>query len=236
MSIETLALIALSVLIGTFVQGTTGMGFALVVAPVLGILHPALLPGGLLILMLPLNAYVAWRERRAVDCNGVKWITAGRAVGTFGGLAILVAIPLSYLNAVIGATTILAAMGTLLAPSFAPGRNAFLSTGLFTGITETATGIGGPPLALVYQHMPVATLRSSVALCFLIGEMISLVVLAFSGRIELASLYPLLWVMPALLIGMLVSHLVYRRINPRFLRSAVLSFAIGSGAFILLYR
>ncbi|RJF92454.1 sulfite exporter TauE/SafE family protein [Noviherbaspirillum saxi] len=236
MSTEVLAMIGLAVFIGTFIQGATGMGFALIVAPVLGILHPALLPGGLLLLMLPLNAYVAWREWQALDRHGVKWITAGRTAGTFGGLAVLLAIPVSYLNVVIGATTILAAMATLLLPSFAPGKRTFLSTGVFTGITETATGIGGPPLALVYQHMPVATLRSSVALCFLIGEIISLVVLAGSGRIDISSLSPLVWVMPPLLIGIVASHIVYQKIETRFLRISVLVFAIVSGLFILLHR
>jgi uncharacterized membrane protein YfcA len=234
MSLETLTLIALAVLIGTFVQGTTGMGFALVVAPVMGIVEPALLPGGLLFLMLPLNAYVAWREWHAVDRHGVKWITAGRTVGTFAGLAVLLAIPIAYLNMVVGATTLLAAMATLLMPSFAPGRRAFVATGVFTGITETATGIGGPPLALVYQHMPAATLRSSVALCFLIGEIISLVVLAYSGRLDMATILPLMWVLLPLFIGLLVSQAVYKKINPRVLRSAVLAFAIVSGLFIVL--
>lgn len=234
MSLETWTLIALAVLIGTFVQGTTGMGFALVVAPVMGIVEPALLPGGLLFLMLPLNAYVAWREWHAVDRHGVKWITAGRTAGTFGGLAVLLAIPIAYLNMVIGATTLLAAMATLLMPAFAPGRGAFVSTGVFTGITETATGIGGPPLALVYQHMPAPTLRSSVALCFLIGEIISLLVLAVSGRLDMVTILPLMWVLLPLFIGLLVSQAVYKKINPRALRSAVLGFAIVSGLFILL--
>jgi uncharacterized membrane protein YfcA len=232
-SIEVLALIALSVLIAAFIQSTTGMGFALIVVPVVGILKPSLLPGGLLILMLPLNAYVAWRERAAIDFHGVKWITAGRAVGTFGGLWVLIAIPMAYLNALIGGTTVLAAVVTLLVPAFSPGKRAFVATGLFTGITETATGIGGPPLALVYQHMSVATLRSSVALCFLVGEVISLIVLAVNGRIHMEQLYQVAWVMPALIIGTIASHAVHLRINTRFLRISVLVFAIGSGIFIL---
>lgn len=234
MTATVMALVALSVLIAAFMQSTTGMGFALIVVPVFGILQPSLLPGGLLLMMLPLNAYIAWRERKAIDFAGVKWITAGRAAGTFGGLWVLVAVPLSYLNWLIGGSTIAAALATLVAPAFSPDRRAFVATGLFTGVTETATGIGGPPLAMVYQHSPVATLRASVALSFLIGEVISLVVLAFTGRLTTGSMGALLWLMPALIVGTLASHAVHSRINPRFLRMAVLVFAIGSGAFILI--
>ena len=32
-------------------------------APIAAIIRPDLLPGGILVLMLPLNAFVAWRER-----------------------------------------------------------------------------------------------------------------------------------------------------------------------------
>ena len=49
-------------------------------------------------------------------------------------------------------------------------------------MTETATGIGALPLALLHQHGPGPVLRSSAATCFLVGELISLVILAVAGR------------------------------------------------------
>lgn len=234
MSAEILAWIALAVLAGAFVQGSTGMGFALIVAPVLGLLAPSLLPVSLLVLMLPLNALIAWRERHAIDLPGTKWISLGRVLGTFGGLWVLVVLPLSQLNILIGVSTIAAVLVSWLAPAFSPGRKAYVSTGVITGITETATGIGGPPLALVYQHMPVATLRASVALCFLIGELVSLLVLALSGRLHMELLQPVAWMLPALALGLALSQWVHRRLNTRFLRQFVLSFALISGVLVLL--
>ncbi|ATG75617.1 permease [Zobellella denitrificans] len=233
MSPDVFAWVALAVAAGAFVQGATGMGFALVVAPVLGLLAPALLPISLLVLMLPLNALIAWRERHAIDLRGTKWISLGRVLGTFGGLWVLVVLPLNQLNILIGVSTIAAVLVSWLAPAFAPGRKAFVSTGVITGITETATGIGGPPLALVYQHMPVATLRASVALCFLIGELVSLLVLALDGRLQAELLLPVGWMLPALAAGLILSQLVHRTINARFLRQFVLVFALVSGVLVL---
>ncbi|MFS2056115.1 sulfite exporter TauE/SafE family protein, partial [Variovorax sp. CT11-76] len=86
------------------------------------------------------------------------------------------------LSLFVGASTVAAALVTLLMPAFSPGRGAFVGAGLVTGITETATGIGGPPLALVYQHQPAPTMRSTIALCFLLGELVSLAVLLATGR------------------------------------------------------
>ena len=81
--------IAAAVIVAAFIQGTTGVGFALIVAPVLAFLAPDLVPVCLLVLMIPLNVYVAWRERAALDRSGAGWITAGRFLGTFGGLWVL---------------------------------------------------------------------------------------------------------------------------------------------------
>ena len=170
MSWAVFAAVATVVMVAGFVQGTTGVGFALIVAPILALLAPDLVPVSLLMLMLPLNVYVAWREWGALDRSGATWITAGRFLGTFGGLWLLTALRSSLLNSLIGAITILAAIATLVAPSFTPDRRALVAAGVITGVTETATGIGGPPLAMVYQHQGAATLRSTLAFCFLVGR------------------------------------------------------------------
>jgi uncharacterized membrane protein YfcA len=160
LSLTVFALIATAVMVAGFVQGTTGVGFALIVAPILALLAPDLVPVSLLMLMIPLNVYVAWREWKALDHSGATWITVGRFLGTLGGLWLLTTLAPSLLNILIGAVTILAAVATLVAPSFTPNRQVFVAAGVITGVTETATGIGGPPLALVYQHQGAAKLRS----------------------------------------------------------------------------
>jgi uncharacterized membrane protein YfcA len=222
------------VLIAAFVQGSTGVGFALISAPVIGIVRPDLLPVCVLILMLPLNFYVAWRERRAVDRHGASWITAGRVFGTAGGLWVLAALSAPSLAVFVGAATIAAAVATLVMPAFSPNRHAFVAAGLVTGVTETATGIGGPPLALVYQHQSAPVMRSTVALCFLVGELFSLVILLFTGRVGPTQFGAAIELLPALAIGALLSRFVHHRINDRFLRTFVLVFAVVSGAVLLI--
>ena len=86
---STYALLGVTVLIAALVQGATGLGFALISGPVVGIVSPRLLPVFLLVQMIPLNGYVAWRERHALDGAGTTWISVGRFVGTFGGLGVL---------------------------------------------------------------------------------------------------------------------------------------------------
>jgi len=234
-SVEQVALISLAVVFAAFVQGSTGVGFALITAPVIGIMRPDLLPVCVLVLMLPLNLYVAWRERAAVDKVGASWITGGRVVGTAGGLWVLAALSASHLAIFVGLSTVAAALVTLMMPAFSPGRPAFVAAGLITGVTETATGIGGPPLALVYQHQPPPTMRSTVALCFLAGELVSLATLLVAGRISSTQLSAAASLLPALLVGAWISRLVHHRIGGRFLRAFVQVFAIVSGVVLLVH-
>lgn len=232
MTLEVIAVLC-TVFIAAFVQGTTGMGFALILVPILALVQADMIPGALLYLMLPLNAYVALREYKAIDLRGAGWITVGRLAGTFAGLWVLVLLSSYWLNMVVGVSTILAVIVSLTVPAFTPGKKAFTLTGLVTGVTETATGIGGPPLTLVYQHAPVATLRSTVALCFLVGEVISLIALAATENLAWKHLEYALWCLPALIVGMVASHFIHNRINQRSLRLGVLVFAFISGVVVI---
>jgi len=234
MAADGLTAAAVAVAFAGFVQGTTGMGFALILAPILTLVAPQLVPVGLLVLMIPLNVYVAWRERGALDRPATGWITAGRLTGTFGGVWVLAALSARHLGVLIGASTVLAALASLFAPRFKPGPSAYVAAGVVTGVTETATGIGGPPLALVLQHADAPALRSTIASCFLVGELVSLAFLAIAGHATTAQLRTAVILLPALAIGALLSHLVHAHVGGRVLRAFVLGFAIVSGVVLLL--
>lgn len=230
----TLVLLSTIVLFAAFVQGSIGVGFALIVAPAFGLIAPEQLPVCVLLLMLPLNLYVVLTERAGVDFKGGSWITAGRIFGTFFGLWVLVVLSSSYMNILIGVSTILATIATLVLPPFRPVRGVYLLAGLVTGVTETATGIGGPPLALVYQHHPPKVMRSTIALCFLIGEIISLASIWYAGLAKMAQLTAALQLMPALFVGALLSRVVHHRIDARALRMLVICFSLVSGVVLLI--
>ncbi len=224
---------AAAVLVAAFVQGAVGMGFALIMGPLLTLLAPSLIPGGLLVMMLPLNLLVMLRERAALDWSGARWITLGRLAGGVAGLAVVATISGPELTVFVGVTTIAAALATLFAPHFSPGRRAFGIAGVVTGITETATGIGGPPLALIYQHHPAPVLRATIAACFLVGEILSLALLAGVGRLGTAELARAAALIPFVLVGAAISGVMHRKLNDRMLRPLVLGFAILSGAACL---
>ncbi|WP_020659125.1 sulfite exporter TauE/SafE family protein [Amycolatopsis benzoatilytica] len=233
MSGAAFALLAAAVVLAAFVQGASGLGFALICTPVIGIVRPDLVPVTTLVLMIPLNAYIAWRGRRHIDLGGSGWITLGRVPATLGGLALLAVVPAAKLNLLVGAATVLAALASFAAPAFTPGKATLLGVGAVTGIVETATGVGGPPYALAYQHRPAAELRATVALCFLVGEIVSLAVLFATGRVHAEQLDASLLLFPALVVGAGASHFVHHRVSGPRVRVGVLGFALASGLALL---
>ncbi|CDM22652.1 sulfite exporter TauE/SafE family protein [Castellaniella defragrans] len=234
MSTTAFFLIGLAVFVSAFAQGCSGMGFAMLAAPIVTLFQPGLIPVLLLVLMIPLNAYVGWRERAAIDWRGVKLISIGRFAGTFLGLWILLVVNLHQLSLLIGWSTLIAAGVALLSPSFELGRKGLGLVGLITGVTETSTGVGGPPLALAYQHKSGAVLRSTVALCFLVGEVISLVVLAIGGKVGADSLLASAQMLPFLVLGSYASKFVHHRLDGPLLRYLVLGFSCISGIVVIL--
>lgn len=233
MSITALAILSLTVIAGGFVQGMSGIGFALIFAPVAGLIDSEMLPVTLLVLMLPLNAFVFWRERSAVDWHGFRWIAVARIASTPLGLLVLSVVPKSGLGLLIGAATVLAAIVSLITPDFHPSRGAFLGAGVATGLSETATGVGGPPLALVYQHAPAPQLRSTVAASFFLGEVVSLALLLARGVGSGSTVLDAVWLVPALVVGLLLSSRVHHRIDSKRLRLLVLVFALVSGVVLM---
>jgi uncharacterized protein len=232
-SASVLAVLAATAAGAAFLQGTIGIGFALVVAPVMGLLRPDLLPVCLLLLMLPLNFHVAWRERSSIDRRGAGWITAGRFAGTFAGVWVLTVLSTRDLDLLIGGSTVIAALAALVAPPFAPNPRSCVAVGLFTGVTETATGVGGPPLALLYQHRTAPILRATVATCFFVGEVISLALLALVGRIGIEQMLAVTLLLPAVLLGSAASRFAHGLIDERLLRIGVLTFALVTGGLLI---
>jgi len=78
-------------------------------------------------------------------------------------------------------------------------------------------------------------MRSTIALCFLLGELVSLATLMVAGRISGEQLAAATHLLPALVVGAVLSRMVHRRVNGPFLRAFVQVFAIVSGLVLLVH-
>lgn len=224
-----IALLAVAVALGALVQGAVGFGFALVAAPVFTLVAPQAMPGALLVLGLPLNLFVAWRERAHADLDGLVPVVAGLVVGTAAGTAILAAVPAASLSVLFGAAIVGATALSAARPIRHVGGPARIAAGTASGLINVVATTGGPPLALLYSRRPGPQLRATLALAFLIGLVLSLVGALVAGRLDGEHVVVAASLVPALAVGLWSSRLVARALDERWLRPAVLVFAAGSG-------
>ena len=107
--------------------------------------------------------------------------------------------------------------------------------GFFSGLIGTATSVGGPPIALVYQESDRLTARNELAAFFLLGTPISILMLAWQDRIEMLSLALSMKMLPGLLLGFWLARRFDGRLSLASIKPAVLVVSSLSAA-VVLYR
>jgi uncharacterized membrane protein YfcA len=216
------------VTVGAAVQGTLGFGANLLAVPVLALFEPAAVPAATTMMALPLATGMAVAERGHVDWDGVGWLMVGRIPGTVVGATIVAVVAASTLSVLAGAAVLAAVALSLVTTTVVVNRATTVSAGLASGIMGTATSIGGPPLALLYQHHEGPVLRSTLAVTIGIGTVISLGGQAVAGAVHGWQLLLALSLLPGVATGLALGRVVSRRVDERWLRPAVLAFATGA--------
>ena len=200
-----LAAAAAVVGVGATVQGAVGFGMALLSAPILTLIDRRLVPGPLLAAALVLTLLVAWRDRRSIDVGGVKWALIGRVPGTVVGAAALSVLPLHTLTLVFGGVVVLAVAMLAFGLPLTPNAPTLLGAGLLSGFMGTTSSIGGPPVAMVFQHEKGPRVRGTLAGYFVFGASMSILALVIVGRFGLDELGWAMWLMPGVLVGFAIS-------------------------------
>lgn len=215
--------IAAAVLLGAFVQAVVGLGVGLVTAPLVAVLEPSLMPTlplwfGLFVAGLSLAG-----ERRHVDWHAIGWSLPARVPGTVVGVWLMVVFSPRELGIALAAMVLVAVGLSVRALDVPVNRGTLLAAGLASGIAGTATSIGGPPIALLFQHRRPAEVRSTLAVFFFVGVLLSLLGLGISGELPLASLVVAAVVLPFLVAGIWLGTRVRDRLPRERFRHAVLA-------------
>jgi uncharacterized membrane protein YfcA len=233
LSVIEFSLVTLAVGVGALVQGSVGFGSNLVAVPVLAVFNPDALPATLSLVVLPLVLVMAVREHHAVDRAGVTWMTIGRLPGTVLGAWVVAVVSESTLAIVLGVGVLIAVAMTAVSPPVPVNRWTTSTAGLTSGALGTATSIGGPPLAILYQHHEGPVLRATLAVAFAFGTVLTIVALAVASAIEPWQLALAGALVPGLLVGLGLSRLVVGRLEGRWLRPSVLAFAAATAVLAI---
>jgi uncharacterized membrane protein YfcA len=216
------AVLAVAVTVGAVVQGSVGLGLGLVAAPVCTLVDPALMPGVMLWLAAAYPVLTLLREGRAADWHGLGWAFAGRVPGTVLGVLVVSVVSARLLGLLVGLMVLVAVVLTWRVITLPMRRDVLVAAGVVSGVTGTATSIGGPPLAIVYQHETGARLRATMATYFLVGALMSLAGLAVVGEGDATDAWWALGLAPFLGVGFVLSEFAREHVEAGRTRAAVL--------------
>ena len=220
--------------IGAVVQGTIGVGFAVVSVPILSLINPLLAPVPQLLLAVPLAFSMTWRERSDIDAGSVVWMLVGRLPGSLIGVVLLGLATQRSLDIGIAASVLVAVaiLGAGLTVPRNPGTD--FGTGIVAGIMGMVASMGGPPAALLFKDARGPTVRSSLALFFSVGLTITLALRIATGRITGDDIQLAVLLLPGLAIGYITSSRLRHRLDGAALRPAILILSTLAAAGLLI--
>lgn len=229
------ALVAVSIaLVGSATQASIGIGLGLIAAPTLVLIDAGFIPGAVSISVVPLTVGMTIREHAHID-HRVFRAAAGRLAGVVVGAVVIALASRDVVAVVIGLSVLLAVVGSVSGVHFAPTDRNLLIAGTAAGFTGTVAAIGGPPMALTYQHSDPRTLRATLAAFNTIGSMFTIPSLIIAGAIGWRELQLALLLVPGVLLGLLLGRAGIARLPAERVRGFVLA-ACASSALVLLAR
>jgi uncharacterized membrane protein YfcA len=212
----------LAVYVGATVQASVGIGLGMIASPVLALADPAFIPVTIVIAVIPLTVSMALAERAHVDQRGFVLAVIGRVPGVVLGAILVAAVGDRVLALLVACSVLAAVIASVAGWHVRTTGPTIISAGLASGFTGTATGVGGPPMAIVYQHGDPATMRSTISAFFAVGAAMSVTALWVAGQIGSHQLELTLLILPPVLLGALTGRLVKGRLHPAVVRPAVL--------------
>jgi uncharacterized membrane protein YfcA len=227
------AFAALAVTLGATIQASLGLGFALVAAPCLALISPELVPGPILLSSTLLSASVALREARHIDTRGIGWALLGRLPGSWLGATALAALSGPKAEFAFGAIVLGGVAMSLAGPRIPQTSATLIGAGFVSGIMGTMTSIGGPPMALTFQHEQGPRLRATLSSYFAAGAAISIALLALHGRFGLRELRNTLLLLPPTFFGVFCAGFTRDWLDRGRTRAGVLVVALVSAAGLI---
>jgi uncharacterized protein len=225
--------VALALLAGATVQSLVGLGLGLVAAPVITLVDPGLMPEVMLWLACVYPVVTLAGEREDIHWAGLGWSLPTRLVGTVVGVAAVATFSARLLGLVVAVIVLTAVLVTWLAVRPPLNRGSLMVAGAVSGFAGTATSIGGPPMAILYQHRPPREIRTTLAVYFMVGAALSLTGLALAGQLDPHRALLAACLAPVLPLGALLGRALRPRLPERSVRAAVLMVCAASASVLL---
>ena len=229
MSLLQVVLVTLVATGATTVQGTVGFGAALVAAPLLVLIDPRLVPGPISMMAITLGLLMLTRERGRAHWDAIRWPAIGLVPGACAGAAVVRALAGTDALTIFLAGMVLVAVA-LSVIGFHPRRRPaqLLAGGTTSGVMAASSGIGGPPIALFFQHATGPEIRGALARFFILSSLAAIALLAAFGQFGAEQLGLGALLIPGAVVGFAISGRLAGHVDAGRVRIAVLGLSTAS--------
>ena len=223
----------LALLCGSAVEAATGYGSAVIALPAMELAFPAHMPALLILLGVPLVALMAGVERTYIDAPAVVQVSSGLIFGTVLAIPVLDLVSGRSLRLLFGFATLAALITlTLMRGGVARTPPRSFAAGLASGFMGTATGMSGPPLAVVFAHEHGPTVRATLGVVYAVGSAFSIGALVLARRIDVTDLWLAALLTVPVVTGFGAGRLLLRKVSRRFLHFAIVGLVAACAAVL----
>src|SRR5262245_29985727 len=217
--------------IAATVNGALGYGFSSITVPLaLLFLQNRVLNPALVLIEVPLNAYVLWVNRDALTgvWRRILPMVVGLVPGVIAGTLLVSHVSPDWLK--VFTFVVLLPLILLQAAGIRRPINAERSAGLVfgggLGVLYSVTTISGPPLAIMLNNQGFAKREFRAALGFVRLAESSMTAVAYlsAGLFGVQSLRLIPWIVPSVVVGVPVGAWLIRRLRAETFRRVCMSF------------
>lgn len=229
LSLLQILLANLAILVGACLQGVAGYGIGTLAAPLLFLISPLLVPAPLILNAILLTVMMLVRDRASLSFREVRFAIGGDVVGTLLAGATLVVLTAESFNLVFGTLILVAVALSVVGIRPRLTATSSMMAGAASGYMGTITAVGGPPIALIYQHERGPLVRANMSAFFLFASCASVAMLAVSGYVGGVEMALFLVMLPGMAAGFALSGLLVHRLPFGALRPLILAIAEAAG-------
>ncbi len=233
-------LLSIIIFIASVVRGFTGFGLALVAVPLIQFIMPVAETAVFIAMINAIFSLLYYRRSKAlVTDHPLGKMALWTGLGVAAGVGILRFVNPAYIQLTWGVLIIFIVIALIRGTLFSIKSNgsAIILSGLFGGVLAGATGITGPPVAVILSAMktPKEKFNAIISLFIFFAVSYALLFYLISGLIRTHTLILALCSVPALLAGLYTGDKLVEKISQKTFTTIIYAVLVIMG-LITLYK
>ena len=163
------------------------------------------------------------RDRAHLQFNQVSWAMVGGFIGIVLAGLMLKVTSKDQFELAFGLLILFGVLISVL--GFVPKVNKITNAiaGFTSGFMGTITAVGGPPMALLYQHGDIKNIKANLTAFFLFLNIVAIITLALIGEITVNTFISVAIALPGLAIGFYISTKAHNIVKAHLIRRWILA-------------